>query len=263
MALIFVVANSGDGKTSYVSARYGIDRMHGDYARKTIRCAKNWCNALNANGFDVTPPKQHLVYAHNLNIKIRSPYFGTRESWDLDPERMGFKAEEFNPQYAIPYSTWIIDEMQSVFDSHFWNEYSENKSRFLEQCRKIDLTVVFIAQADNLALLRIRQLCDIHYIRKLTVKTDKYGNTVCKWKIDVYHTIDDFHAKRNAIQEEYTFNENIFKYFDTTQGKERFFDGLQNADFEQKLQPRIQLTPDSIAEYVKQHPIKEKKKKES
>ncbi len=258
---IFVVANSGDGKTSYVSARFGIDRMHGDYARQNIHNARRWCNALNANGFNVTPPKQHLVFAYNLHIKIRSQYFGTRESWDLDPERMGFKADNFNPQYAIPGSTWIFDEMQSAFDSHFWSEYEENKSRYLEQCRKIDLTVIFIAQADNLGLLRIRQLCDIHHIRKLTVKTDKYGNTVCTWKVDIYHTLEDYHAKRNVTQEEYSFHGDIFKYFDTTQGKERFFDGLQNSDFEQRLQPRIELTPEGIAEYVKQHPIKEKKKK--
>ena len=38
--LRFIVANTGAGKTSYVCARFGIERMHGDPARKDIKKAR-------------------------------------------------------------------------------------------------------------------------------------------------------------------------------------------------------------------------------
>lgn len=254
--LRFIVANSGDGKTSYAAARFGIDRMHGEYARQAQRYAKNMVKVLNSCGYNVSNPPKHLVYTYGVDIKIRSPDFGTRQSWKLDAERLGFKTDEFKPQYVFPGSTLIIDEMQEVFDSHFWQQFENNCSRWMEQCRKLGIDVIFIAQADNLGLLRIRQLCEITLVKNLQVVEDRHGNTKCTWTLETWHRHSDYLAGKNSVIEQYTFNGNIFKYFDTNEGKERFFDGLENADFDAQPHLATDLSPEGVKEYIKRYPIR-------
>ena len=255
--LRFIVANTGAGKTSYVCARFGIERMHGDPARKAVQYAKNITEKLNANGFTLSPPQtKHLVYAYNVNIKIRSPDFGTRQSLHLDATRLGFNADKFTPQFVYPGSTLIIDEMQTVFDSRNWQEYSVLQSRYFEQCRKINLDVIFIAQNANLGELRIRQLCEITFIHNLRIVEDLHGNiTRCVWLVEIWDRLDDYLNGKRGRREKYVFPGNIFKYFDTNEGSERFFDGLQNSDFEAIENEAPTMSPTGIAEYVRENPI--------
>ncbi len=261
--LRFILANTGVGKSSYVAARFGINRMHGDFARQSVRNATTIVNILNNGGFKVSPPpKEHLVYAYNMKIRVRRPEFGSRESWDFDARKLGFKSDDFSPDYIYPYSTLIVDEMHELFDSRNWQEFPEETSRYLEQCRKVGIEPVFIAQSDNLGELRIRQLCEITLIKKLSFVYSKDGDIVkCVWTVEIWDRYDDYKNGKPGRSERYVFNGNIFNYFDTTSGKERFFYGLEKSDFSVKTEKKVELTPESISEYAKKHPIIKKKEK--
>ncbi len=258
--LRFVIANTGVGKTSYCTARFGIERMHGEYARRTVANATKFIQSLNANGFKLSLPPKHLVYTFGFGISVRSWEFGARSSWELDATKIGFALEGFAPQYVYPYSTLIIDEMQEVFDSRNWQDYSENISRYFEQCRKLGIEPIFIAQADNLGELRIRQLCEITLIRKLRTVKNRFGEiTKCIWDVEIWDRYDEYKSGKHGKREQYVFHGNIFDYFDTTAGKERFFYGIK--DFETKVFKPTLFTPEGIKRYVEKHPITVKKKK--
>lgn len=252
------------GKTSYCAAR-GLDRMHGEYARRAVKLAQSEAAMLNANGFNVSlPPMKHTVFTYKFEINARSPDFGHRKSFEAHPENFGFVAEGFEPWIPPCGSTLILDEFQSVYDSRNWQMFPENVARAYEQSGKKMLDIWIITQHPNLTELRVRQLCAITLVVGMKEHYNEWGE-ICEtsWELLHWDNYEDWAKGKVAWGELYTYNGSVRKIYNTYAGVEMFYAGLQKRNFDVKEHIPVELTPEGIARYVKEHQIQFKKKEKA
>lgn len=262
--LLHIIAPPGAGKTS-LAAAMGISCMYGEKATDAIQRSANLINAMNASGFNIASPRQldHLVYTHGFNIKATSPDFGYRQSWFLDASRLGFRTEDFEPQFVYPSSTLIIDEFQSIYNSRDWTAFPPNVSRWFEQHRKLMLNIIIISQRNGIVDKNVRELCSVALVKDMKVKYNTYDEIVqVVWTLEYWESFRDFDQNKRGRISKFTYDGNIFDCYDTNAGFERFFDGVSdNTPVLPTYHADVELSPEGIAEYVKKNPIKGKEKK--
>ena len=260
-----IIGPPREGKSSLCAAR-GLERMRGEYARRAIKLAQSEAAMLNANGFNVSlpPSMKHSVYTYKFEINAKSPDFGHRKSFEAHPENFGFEAEGFEPWFPPCGSTLILDEFQSVYDSRNWNQFPENVARAYEQHGKKMLDIWIISQHPNLVELRVRQLCSITLVVGMEELYNKWGE-ICttNWKLLHWDRYEDWEKGKVPWGELYTYNGNVRKIYNTYAGVEMFYAGLQKKNFGVDEHCPVDLTPEGIAKYVKEHNIQFKKKKEN
>ena len=251
-----IYGDPGAGKTSYMVAR-GIENMYGEKARQARFNCRKLLNSMRAGGFThVTMAKDHLVYAAGVNIRYISPNCGLRKNHDLDPYRLRLPTDDFKDmQCLLPYSFCIIDEGARIFNSRNSSQFPDNASRYFEQHRKMELHFLIASQRFELIDVNIRALCPVKYIRKIDVKRDRQGNvTKCTWTYDSWQTYREFEKGVDGTTETYTFNGNVFKYYDTHEGKELFLQGVIDKDFEYGHKKDYDLSPDGVVQFAIDHP---------
>lgn len=242
----------GAGKTSLASA-WGVDNMHGEKARERVHACKRELAIMQASGYNVTMPDKHLVYA-DYSIDYRSPYCGHRRSYDVDGYKLGFATEEFTPQLLPPHSFVILDEAQKYFNSRKSTQFADNVSRFWEQSRKFHLDIVLVVQRIGLIDLNIRELARIIFIDKLRFKYDWDGNIIqCIWTYREWDTYAEYEAGERGQKVTYIFDGNIFKYYDTSEGKLLYMQGLDTHDFDYAEHEVYGMSPDDVARYADRH----------
>lgn len=264
--LLHIIGPPGAGKTS-LAAAMGINAMHGEAAQNAISRAQNLIEAMNSCGFNIPTPAQlpHLVYTYMFDIKASSPDFGFRQSWTLDATRLGFRTEDFVPQFVYPASTLIIDEFQTVWNSRNWTEFPANVSRWFEQSRKLMLDIIIISQRNGIIDANVRELCEVTRIKNMQVKYNK-NHEVSRvvWSLEKWESYADYKKTKHGKPDSFVFDGNIFDCYDTAAGFERFFAGVSaNPDsFLPIPHAAVDLSPQGIEAYVKKNPIKLKAKKE-
>lgn len=242
----------GAGKTSLASA-WGIDNMHGEKARERIRGCKRTIDKMRANGYNVTMPNKHLTFT-DYPLDYRSPDCGHRRSYSIDGYKLGFETEDFKPQLVLPYSFIILDEAQKYFNSRKSLQFADNVSRFWEQSRKFHLDIVLVVQRIGLIDRNIRELARIVWVEKLRFKYDHYGDIVqCIWTYREWETYAEYEAGERGTKVTYIFDGNIFKYYDTSEGKLLYMQGLQERDFDYTEHEVYGMSPDDVKSYSERH----------
>ncbi len=263
--ILHIIAPPGAGKTS-LAAAMGISCMYGEKAAEAIQKSANLIDAMNASGFNIPSPRQldHLVYTYMFNIKAISPDFGTCKSWNLDATRLGFRTEDFEPQFVYPGSTLIIDEFQTVWNARDWTEFPPNVSRWYEQHRKLMLDIIIISQRNGIVDKNVRELCAVTLVRDMKIKYNAYNEiSQVIWTLENWDCYRDYDEHNRGTISKFEYNGNIFDCYETNAGFERFFDGVtDNTDFLPMPHVDVELSPEGIAEYVKKNPIKMKKKEQ-
>ncbi|MCM1195146.1 MAG: zonular occludens toxin domain-containing protein [Firmicutes bacterium] len=242
----------GAGKTSLATA-LAIENMYGEKARERIRACKGELAVMRANGFNVSMPDKHLTYADYL-IDYRSPDCGHRRSYDVDGYKLGFATDDFAPQLLPPYSFVVLDEAQKYFNSRKSHQFADNVSRFWEQSRKFHFDILLVVQRIGLIDLNIRELARIIWVEKLRFKYDKYGNLAqCIWTYREWDTYSEYEAGERGKKVTYIFNGNIFKNYDTSEGKQLYMQGLDERDFDYSEHAIYGMSPDDVKAYAERH----------
>lgn len=250
----------GAGKTALMVA-LGIEHMYGENAMYALDDAQAEVNELNEKGFNVSSPKsEHLVYGSNVVIDVISPDFGHRRSLALNADRIGIATDDFIPQYVYRSSTLLFDELPDDADSREWNSFPANKRRYWAKHRKHSLNIFATCQipiqADNRirALAVITHVCDIEFVYN---EYDEVTKTI--WTLDNWDCYEYWEQGREPTREIYEYNGDIRRAYNTYDGEEDFYIGLQGRDFSCEYAGYTDYTPQGIEEYAKKHPIKKAK----
>jgi len=256
-------APPGNGKTAVMTALC-VENMHGRKARTALKVANAEVAMLNANGFNVTPPKtNHLVYCSKLTIDVTSPNFGHRRSLEVAVERLAMgTVEGVKPQYIYSGSTLALDEIPEDIDSREWQEFSKAQSRYFAKHRKRNLTIYATCQDPSQCEKRFRMLAQITFVRNVNVFCSEYGEQTTVWQLYNWACYEDWAKGKEPTEETYVYNGDIRKAYDTNEGQEEFLVGLDKADFSAEYAAYPNFTPEGIAAYGKKNAIKSKKDKE-
>lgn len=247
-----IYAPIGFGKTALATAK-AINRMYGVTARESLRNCRKVLERMKANGFDnVAMPGKHLVYA-NYGICYKSPNCGERRSYDLDGFKLGFKTEKFKPTYMLPYSLGVLDEAQRYFNSRKFKDFGDNRSRYFEQSRKFHLDFIIIAQRLGLIDLNVKELARITLVESMKLYYRKGEICKCVWGLRIWDTFREHELGAPGRQETYTFDGNIFKYYDTDEGDLLYMDGLEERNFDYGEHTDYGVSPDEVHRYVSDH----------
>lgn len=247
-----IFAPIGFGKTALATAK-AIKRMYGPTARESLRYCRNVLAQMKANGFDnVAMPEKHLVYA-NYGICYKSPDCGERRSYDLDGFKLGFKTDKFDPMYMLPYSLGILDEAQRYFNARKFKDFDDNRSRYFEQSRKFHLDFIIIAQRLGLIDLNVKELAKIDLIEDMQLRYHKGEICKCIWKLRVWNTFREYELGAPGEEETYTFDGNIFKYYNTDEGDLLYMNGLEERNFDYKEHSNYGISPDEVQRFVSEH----------
>ena len=244
----------GSGKTSAVVAIAQED-MYGENADWALEQANAEVAELNAKGFHVSPPKsEHLVYcAKPLTIDVESPDFGHRVSLELDPNRLGIATEEdFIPQFVYRGSTLVIDELPKYFSSRAWQKFFDGMSLYWSESRKHKIKMYATCQYMDQVEKSIRCHAQITYVHGIEYVYDKFGDVIQSiWTLDNWERYGDWETKKKPTREIYVYNGDIRQAYDTNEGEEDYYIGLEKSDFSCEHSKRVEYTPEAIAEYAK------------
>ncbi|MCM1533492.1 MAG: hypothetical protein NC099_02445 [Corallococcus sp.] len=251
----------GAGKTALMVA-LGIENMYGENAISALDKANAEVLMLNEQGHSVTPPKSdHLVYCAKVTIDVTNPDFGHRRSLYLDANRLGIAADGFVPQYVYRGSTLCIDELPEAADSRNWGQFAEGMCRYWAKHRKHSLTVYATCQDVEQVEKRIRLLASITQVREIEFVYDKFDEvTTTVWRLNNWHCYEDWLRGAEPTEETYVYKGDIREAYDTFEGEEDFYIGLENADFSCEYSGYSDFTPQGIKRYAVNNPIAKKNK---
>lgn len=255
-------APPGWGKTS-VMAAMAIERMYGEKAAWALAQANAEVTMLNACGHNVTPPKSnHLVYCgKKFTIDVRSPDFGHRRSLKLDPDRLGIAAQGFAPQYVYRGSLLCIDELPTVADSRNWQNFLDGMCDYWAKHRKHGIDMYATCQDISQVEKRIRMLAMITRVLNIEFICDKFGEVLqTVWQFQNWPCYEDWERGLDPTEETYIYNGDIRNAYDTNEGEEDFYIGLDDSDFSCEHSGYADFTPEGIKKYAKENQKVKKKK---
>jgi len=249
----------GVGKTAGMVG-CAIPDMYGENAVNALQQANAEVEMLNANGFNVTPPKsEHLVYCAKLTIDVTSPDFGHRRSLELDPDRLGIANDGFVPQFVYRGSTLCIDELPEIADSRNWGQFAESMCRYWAKHRKHGINMYATCQDIEQVEKRIRMLALITQVRSMKFVCNKYDEVIqTVWKFHNWECYEDWERGVEPTEETFIYNGDIREAYDTNEGEEDFYIGLKGNDFSCSYSGYADFTPQGIENYAKKNPIKKK-----
>lgn len=250
MSILTVEGEPGSGKSCFLAA-VAIQNMYGEAAHSARNRCNAFINTLNACGYNLPPAPKHLVYT-DFGLKFKSPDCGCREAWSVDGNKLGFETTNFKPQYVYPYSTIILDEAQQYFYSRDFKDFPKNVSRWFEKHRKFGLNIYLAAQRGGLIELNIRSLGGAN-LYDVTFKRSGSGiKTV--WQLEQWEHYRDYADGKPGIKGTHTFNGDIRKWFDTTEGRELFLPRNSKTQFVARPRQDFGLSPQGVLDFVKAHP---------
>lgn len=249
-------APPGWGKTAAMVAIGGIENMYGENAAIALEEANTEVAELNAKGFNVTPPRSdHLVYCSDnmgMGIDVTSPDFGYRRSLVLYPDRLGIATDGFKPQYVYRGSTLLIDELPDYADCRAWKQFAKGMCRYWAKHRKHKINMYATCQEVDQVEKRIRQHAMITEVLSIDFAYNQFGEVVQTiWQFNNWDCYDYWAKGREPTPETYVYNGDIRETYDTYQGEEEFYIGLEETDFSCEYPKRTDITPQAIAELGK------------
>ncbi len=250
----------GAGKTALAVA-LGLEAMYGENATDALDIARAEADELNEKGFCVSPPStEHLVYCDRVTIDVTSSDFGHRRSLKLYADRLGIATEGFTPQFIRRGGTLIIDELPEIADSRNWGSFSENMCIWWAKHRKHLLTIYGTCQDLDQVEKRIRKLARITHVLNMELVYNAFDEVVqTVWTLHNWDCYEHWEKGIEPSEETYVYNGDIREAYDTYEGEEDFYVGLEGNDFDDAYSGYADFTPQGIRNYAKNNPIKNKK----
>lgn len=197
-------------------------------AAKNAKMREKVANLLQRRFNVVKEP--YALYA-DYNITYDNMHGRTIKSKIIDPLKIG------KSLFIRPYSTIAINEGQTYFHSHEWQQFTPKQAKFFQTSGHYGLDIYFDTQNLNLIEGSIRGIAKIIEVKNLTIfdarkrKTvfaDKYDFSYMTWDIVFYNHATDYERQKEGKRQKITAKYNVF---DTYNSYEHYDDFLpENKD---------------------------------
>lgn len=162
------------GKTALMT-HFATEHMLNPQARQDIKSCRGVVEALNAGGFNLTVPDDHLVFS---DYHIQTPH-GRRTSYHVNGFRFGLPGtENRETMFFPPYARFYLDEAQKYYNSREGQTFSDHVSRAFEVHAHNYWDITIACQRPNLIDLNVRELCgqfiEILDLRHTYVRGEKW-----------------------------------------------------------------------------------------
>lgn len=222
------------GKTSYMTTL--ANKIAFDRSR--TRVMQDEVMQMLENGFKVSIP-EHCVFS-NYPIRLKKFRYTDKQSYIINPFRLGFYNNEVETHFIPPYSAIFITEAQKYLNSRMAMYYPDWQSRWYEQHGHFNLDIYLDVQRPMLIDPNIRDLANFIEIVDLDESYDSFGKvSKMRWvirKIDNSSLWEKYMNSGKTDKSCYTeevveYDGNVFNSYDSFSCKPKFYDGHFEEDF--------------------------------
>lgn len=248
----------GKGKTALLTC-FAINKMRNEGYSFWRKCC-NRTDELKKGGFDnlIYLPQRHTVYADYIISKKGMQ----SKSYYVDGFSIGLSNPFFDTAFLPPYAQIFLDEAQKYYNSRM--------SKYLRECvygwyqlhRHNHMDVYMTCQRLDNIDINIRQIAgNIILVEDLQIEKDDFGRI-----IKVTWTTKEFDSLANAdsfltttgktakfVENTYTFEGDIFSYYNSYANEPAFFDGNYNRAYDVYTEDGYIDTIDSFMQYNQNH----------
>lgn len=243
------------GKTALMTS-FALEHMRGRTAAQEVLECNKLVAKLNAGGYRLHPPRNHLVFA-DYPITDR---FGS--SYEIDGYNLGLPNESHTTTaFLAPFSNIYLDEAQKYLNSRLSSKLADFVSRFYELHGHMRLNINMTVQRPGLIDLNVRELA-LEVIEVVELKHEYDCGRIVRsdWVCNVYNSaaaalnyIDSGKRKGSGERKQYSFDGNIFRHYDSFNFMPAFFAGRENADFDLKPSSKCEMTRDGFESFNNTH----------
>lgn len=256
--ITIICGDPGAGKTA-LATKFGIEEMVYDgFSRWWESCHR--IEKLRAGGFhQLKPlPQKHTVYA-DYNMKSKFP---KADSYYVDGYKLSLANPFFETAFIPPFSTIILDEAQKYYDSRMSKYLRSCVYRFYQLHRHNHLNIIMTCQRLGNIDLNIRQIAGkIIFVEELKIKENEWGYiTKMEWKVKEFSSlssaesyIDNGNLTKNVVEKTYTFDGDIFQYYDSYTNEPAFYDGNYYRAYDCYSDDGYEYTVESFMAYNDNH----------
>lgn len=236
---------------------FALEFMTGSYARSDLRKLSSMVSQLNAGGFHLSVPTDHLVYSDYTIVTRR----GSVRNKEVDANDIGLPNDERRMSFQPPYSHIFLDEAQGAFDSRKYRTFKDYVSRYFEYHGHIHLDLYLAAQRQTLIDKNIRELsCRVLEVVDLKHVYDYNVLVRSIWTCHEFtHSseaskyVEGAAAAFNTVQ--YVHEGDIFRHYDSFGKKLAFFKDRYNTDFDLASSREYRLTVKDTEMFNAAHPF--------
>ena len=256
--ITIIIGEPGVGKTALMTY-FAIQRMVFDGFQRWWESCKA-IELLRAGGFtQLEPlPQKHTCYA-DYDIQSKFPSI---QSYYVDGFNIALPNPFFETTFFAPYSTIFLDEAQKYYDSRMSKYLRECVYRFYQLHRHNHLDVFMTCQRLGNIDLNIRQIAGkIILVEDLQIKQDEWGYiTQMTWQVKEFDSlataekfIENGTLTSTIKQNTYSFDGNIFQYYNSYSNEPAFYDGNYNRKYDCYTEEGYVCTVDSFMKYNQEH----------
>lgn len=228
--LNLVVGNKGTGKTSFLAfqgRRAYFDR--GEYLKQ--RSSELVAKINKQYDYNLTPPDDVPIFTSpKLKMKFIVGWQKYFEPYLMNPYYIGTRDNSGKPiMFLPPGCVCLVPELQRVLNSRKSASFPDILSQWFEESRHWDIEFWGDGQRGHLMDLNFRALVDrIFEMQGVENELDKIGRVVkTTWHCREFPNLsayDDYIMKHlnSYMETTYEFKGNIFKYYDSKEGKSDF-----------------------------------------
>lgn len=256
--ITIICGEPGKGKTALMTY-FAVQRMVYEGFERWWNCCKK-IDILRAGGFSQLEylPQRHTVYADYV-ITNRFPLI---QSYYVDGFKLSLPNPFFETAFIAPFSTIFLDEAQKYYDSRMSKYLRECVYRFYQLHRHNHLDVFMTCQRLGNIDLNIRQIAErIILVEDLKIQKDDWGYIKkMEWIVKEFNSLASAEAyvengtvSKTVQENTYTYDGDIFNYYDSYGNEPAFYDGNYNRQFDCYTEDGYVCSIESYMQYNAQH----------
>ncbi len=140
---VIITGKEGAGKTLLLSRMCVEKMLHG-----MEDCWKSYplVDKYNEMGFNFSKNYNHLAFS-NIPVNCKRTFIPDRESYVVNPYRLGLFDNLFDTDFYPPYSAFFITESYNYLNSYLFNKFRDSFKGFMKTCRQAKFDIVVDAHS--------------------------------------------------------------------------------------------------------------------
>jgi hypothetical protein len=220
------------GKSS-CGAGLAVDAMTKDCF---VRLNKCWSDVdrLRAGGFNVSYPREHIVYS-DMKIIANVPNYYPFETWDIDVNDLRLPATEADAadiRFIPSHSLIFMDEVANDYSARDWKNLQRSVRQYFEDEGHWGLDFVFTCHTDTSIDKAIRELSvSVIALDGVELREKRGIGLFTFWHGTEYGSIDDYKNNVGGKPFQNFLRGNVFECYDSRFHSPLYLRGRENQDF--------------------------------